>query len=167
MKQKLTTALDFFYPPFKKLMPIQTFRYGACGGGNTLFGLLIYYIGYHYIFAKQIFDFVFFAFKPHIAALFLSSIITFVIGFLLNRYVVFIDSYLLGRIQLFRYFLSFTFNLIINYGMLKLLVEIFHWNAMMSQVLTTCLVIVISYVTQRHFTFRVKKDGHPEFSELE
>jgi hypothetical protein len=25
---------------------------------------------------------------------------------------------------------------------------------------------VISYLTQRHFTFRVKKDGHAEFTDL-
>ena len=148
-------------------MPIQTYRYAACGGANTLLGLVIYFIGYHYIFVKKNFDFGFFAFKPHIAALFLSSFIVFTIGFILNRYVVFIDSYLKGRIQLFRYFLSFAFNLVFNYGMLKLLVEIFHWNAMLSQALTTVLVILISYLTQRHFTFRVKKDGYAEFSELE
>ena len=167
MKQKITAALDIFYPFFKSFMPIQTFRYAFCGGGNTLLGLLIYYIAYHYIFLRQVFDFGFFAFKPHIAALFLSSCLTFFIGFLLNRYVVFIDSYLQGRIQLFRYFLSFAFNLALNYGMLKLLVEIFQWKAMFSQVLTTCIVILVSYITQRHFTFRVKKDGHAEFSKLE
>jgi putative flippase GtrA len=167
MKQKITTLLDFFYPPFKKLMPIQTYRYAACGGGNTLLGLVVYYIGYHYIFVKQVFHFGPLAFEPHIAALFLSSTLIFIIGFLLNRYVVFIDSYLQGRIQLFRYFLSFSFNLIFNYAMLKLLVEVVHWNAMLSQILTTCLVIIISYLTQRHFTFKVKKDGHAEFSKLQ
>jgi putative flippase GtrA len=166
VKNSIISLIDSFYRPFKSFMPLQTFRYAACGGGNTLFGLLIYYIGYHYIFLKQDFDFGFFAFKPHIAALFLSSLIVFTVGFILNKYVVFIDSYLKGRIQLFRYFLSFAFNLVINYGMLKLLVEIFHWDAMLSQVLTTCLVITISYFTQRHFTFRVKKDGDAEFSGL-
>ncbi|MEP6713896.1 MAG: GtrA family protein [Ferruginibacter sp.] len=167
MKQKLTKALDLFYPPLKKIMPIQTFRYAACGGANTLLALVIYYIGYHFIFVRQNFSLGVFAFKPHIAALFLSSLITFIVGFLLNRYVVFVDSYLKGRIQLFRYFISFFSNLVINYGLLKLLVEAAHWNAMISQVLTTGVVIAISYFTQRHFTFRVKKDGHAEFSKLE
>jgi len=148
-------------------MPLQTFRYAACGGGNALFGLITYFIGYQYIFAQRVFDFGFFAFKPHIAALFLSSCITFMIGFVLNRYVVFTASNLRGRIQLFRYFLSFSFNLVINYGMLKLLVEILDWNPLLSQVLTIVLVIGISYFTQRHFTFRVKKDGMAELTDLE
>ncbi|MDB5203838.1 MAG: phenylalanine 4-monooxygenase [Ferruginibacter sp.] len=158
MRNTLTSLLDFFYPPFRKFMPLQTFRYAACGGGNALFGLFTYFIGYQYIFAQRVFDFGFFAFKPHIAALFLSSTLTFIIGFLLNKYVVFTSSYLRGHIQLFRYFLSFAFNLCINYLMLKLLVDMLHWNPLISQVLTTILVIAISYLTQRHFTFRVKKE---------
>jgi putative flippase GtrA len=167
MKHYITAIIDFFYPPFRKIMPLQTFRYAACGGGNALFGLFTYIIGYQYVFAQQVFDFGFFAFKPHIAALFLSSTITFIIGFVLNRYVVFTESYLRGRIQLFRYFLSFAFNLVVNYGMLKLLVELMHWNALVSQVITIALVISISYFTQRHFTFRIKKEGIPEFTDLE
>jgi putative flippase GtrA len=167
MKQLITNLIDFFYPPFRKIMPLQTFRYAACGGGNALFGLVTYFIGIEYIFVKKIFDIGFFAFKQHNAALFLSSTITFFIGFILNRFVVFTTSNLRGRIQLFRYFLSFSFNLIINYWMLSLLVETLHFDAMLSQVVTIALVIGISYFTQRHFTFRVKKDGLAEFTELE
>lgn len=147
-------------------MPLQTFRYAACGGGNALLGLMVYFIGYTYIFAGQVFDFGFYAFEPHIAALFLSSSMNFIVGFILNRYVVFTGSYLKGRIQLFRYFLSFSFNLIFNYGMLKLLVEVLQWDPLISQVITIGLVIAISYFTQRHFTFRVKNEGQTELSEL-
>ena len=157
MKQKLTSLLDFFYPPFQKLMPIQTFRYAACGGVNTLLGLLIYFVAYQYIFAQKNFNFGFFAFKPHIAALFLSFCFTFIVGFLLNKYVVFTGSNLKGRIQLFRYFLSFALNLVINYLLLKLFVEIFLWNALVSQLMTTSVIITISYISQKHFSFRVKK----------
>lgn len=156
MKQSLTSLLDLFYPPFRKWMPVQTFRYAACGGANTVLGLLIYYIGYQHLFVRQNVDFGFFAFKPHIAALFLSCFVSFVVGFLLNKYVVFTGSNLKGRIQLFRYFLSFSFNLVLNYLMLKLLVEILTWDALLSQLLTTALVITVSYLSQKHFSFKVK-----------
>ena len=79
----------------------------------------------------------------------------------------FTTSNLKGRIQLFRYFLSFAFNLFINYALLKFFVEILHIDAMLSQVMTTAIVIAISYFTQRHFSFRVTKDGSAEFTELE
>ncbi len=148
-------------------MPLQTFRYAACGGANALLGLITFYIGYRFIFAEQVVDLGFIAFEPHSAALITSSAITFFIGFILNRYVVFTTSNLRGRIQFFRYFLSFSFNLIINYFLLKLLVEKLFVDAMLGQVITIAVVIAISYFTQRHFTFRVKKDGAAQFTELE
>ena len=138
-------------------MPEQTFRYAVCGGGNTVLGLLIYFISYQYILKQENLDLGFFAFKPHIAALFISFCINFVVGFLLMKFVVFVDSNLKGRIQLLRYFLSFAFNLVLNYGLLKLFVEVLHMNALLSQLITTCIVVTISYLSQKHFTFKVKE----------
>jgi putative flippase GtrA len=140
-------------------MPEQTFRYAACGGANTVLGLAVYFIFYQYIFKGEVFDFGFFAFKPHIAALLVSFCINFIVGFLLMKYVVFVDSNLRGRIQLLRYFLSFAFNLVINYGLLKLFVEVWEMNALVSQLITTCIVILISYLSQKHFTFKVKPEN--------
>ncbi|MEI8054261.1 MAG: GtrA family protein [Bacteroidota bacterium] len=156
MKHNISNFIDIFYPPFRRIMPIETYRYAACGGINTLLGLFNYYISYHYIFNKVVFDLGFFAFKPHMAALFFSGIISFLLGFLLNKYVVFTGSNLKGRIQLFRYFLSFAFNLFFNYLMLKFLVEFMGQPAFFSQLITTVLVIAISYFSQKYFTFKVK-----------
>lgn len=157
MRQHLTSFIDVFYPPFKRLMPIQTFRYAACGGGNTLLGLAIYFVSFHFLFDKENFDLGFIVFKPHNAALFLSGFITFFVGFLLNKYVVFVTSNLRGRIQLFRYFIAFFVNLVINYFLLKLFVEVLHMDAFLSQLITTAIIITISYLTQKHFTFRETK----------
>ena len=66
-------------------MNLQTFRYAASGGGNTLLGLIVYYIGYKYIFAEKTFEFGFFAFKGHIAALALSFLVTFPVGFFTKK----------------------------------------------------------------------------------
>lgn len=136
-------------------MPIQTFRYAACGGTNALLGLVTFYIGFYHIFDEQHFDLGFLVLEPYSAALLVSSTISFLLGFWLNKYVVFTESYLRGRVQFFRYFLSFYSNLLINYGMLKVMVGALQWNAMVSQIITTAVVIAISYVTQRYFTFRI------------
>lgn len=138
-------------------MPLQTFRYAACGGANTLLGLAVYYVAFHYVFEKENFDAGVMVFTPYIAALFVSFVVTFTVGFLLNKYVVFIGSYLRGRIQLFRYFLSFFLNLIINYGLLKLLVEILQLKPFLAQLIATTVIITISYLTQKHFSFRETK----------
>ena len=116
------------------------------------------YVCYKYILKEQNFDLGFYAFKPHNAALFASFILNFIVGFTLMKFVVFVDSNLKGRIQLFRYFLSFVFNLTLNYCLLKLFVELLEWDAILSQFITTCIIVLISYLSQKHFTFKIKKE---------
>lgn len=164
MKRQLNSArdliiriIDFFYPPFKRLMDLQTFRYAACGGGNTLLGLIIYAIGYKYIFKEQNLHLGFYAFKPHVAALFLSFCINFAVGFILNKYVVFSDSMLAGRVQLFRYLAVFLFNLMLNYILLKILVERIDVYPILAQIITTCVIILFSYLMQKYYTFRTQE----------
>ena len=135
-------------------MPLQTFRYAACGGGNTLMGLTIYYICINYIFVKETADVGLIILKSHNAALGLSFFASFVVGFFLNKYVVFTSSIMRGRIQLFRYFLSFFLNLVVNYFLLKLFIEAWHWEPFAAQVITTVIIVTLSYLTQKHFTFK-------------
>lgn len=135
-------------------MNLQTFRYAASGGGNTLLGLLIYFFSYKYLLAEKEFHFGIYAFKGHSAALFFSFCITFPIGFFMSKYVVFSDSRMKGRVQLFRYFMICMFNLVLNYILLKIMVEQFHIYAVLAQVLTITVVIIFSYLAQRHFSFK-------------
>lgn len=146
--------IDFFYPPFRRLMNLQTFRYAASGGANTLLGFFIYFISYEYIFKGKVFHFDFYALKAHSAALFTSFCITFPIGFFMSKYVVFSDSRMKGRIQLFRYLMICLFNLALNFILLKILVEKAHIYPVLAQVLTTTIVILFSYLAQRHFSFK-------------
>ena len=166
MRSAISKFISFFYPPFRRLMPLQTFKYAACGAANSAIGFSVYVLCYYWVFKGRVFDFDFYAFEPHVAALILSSFVSFCLGFILNRYIVFTGSYLRGRIQLMRYLLSFIVNLFINYFLLKLFIEHWHFDPIVSQVITIILVIIMSYFTQRHFTFRIRKDGHGEFTEL-
>jgi putative flippase GtrA len=156
---QITAIIDFFYQPFKKWLPLQTFRYASCGGANTVLGFLLYTISYKFIFRQQVFNLGVYAFKPHIAALIFSFLINFPVGFMLMKYVVFIDSTIRGRIQLFRYFFVFLSNLVLNYFLLKVLVEYAGMNAILAQVISTAVVITISYLLQRHYTFKVEDTG--------
>lgn len=157
MRKLLIGIIDAFYPPFRKLMPLQTFRYAACGGGNTVVGLLVFAIMFRYVLKEQILDLGFYAFEAYSVALFVSFCVNLPLGFVLNKYVVFSESNIKGRIQLFRYFVFFVFCLFLNYILLKFFVEILDWNAILSQILTTAIVITISYLSQKHFTFKVER----------
>ncbi len=155
-KNVIISFIDFFYPPFRKLMPEQTFRYAACGGANTILGLALFKILLVYVFNLENVELGFYTLKPHNAALFISFCVNFIVGFVLMKYVVFVDSNLKGRIQLFRYGLSFLFNLTLNYFILKVFVEVFGWWPFLSQCITTAIIITISYLSQKHFSFKIK-----------
>ena len=146
-------------------MPIQTFRYAVSGAGNTFLGLLCFYITFKFILRGQYLDIGFYAFEPHTAALIVSFVVTFVVGFFLMKYVVFDDSKIRGRIQLFRYLMVCLFNLVLNYVLLKIAVEIWHIYPVFAQIGTTIVVIIFSYLAQRHFTF--KKATEPGYLETE
>jgi putative flippase GtrA len=135
-------------------MNLQTFRYAACGGTNALLGLLIYSVTYKYILNEETLHFGFYAFKAHVAALFVSSSIGVVIGFFLMKYVVFNDSFLKGRVQLFRYLMLWLFCLLLNYILLKVFVERLHIYPILAQILTMIIVVLFSYLSQKHYTFK-------------
>lgn len=156
----ISKIIDFFYPPFSRYFTKQQFRYAACGGGNTAFSLLLYPILYNFILKKEILYLGFIAISPHIAALCISFCITFPTGFLLNRYVVFQGSYLRKRTQAFRYFLVAMCCLLFNYVFLKLFVELWGWYPTPSQYLTTVIITVFSYLSQKHFSFKTQKIGN-------
>lgn len=137
-------------------MPLQTFRYASCGGANTLLGFLIYTISFKYVFRERVVDLGFYAFKPHIASLIASFLINFPVGFMLMKFVVFIDSNIRGRVQLFRYFFVFVSNLFLNYILLKVLVEYLYVYAIIAQIIATAVVIATSYLLQKHYSFKVK-----------
>ncbi|KHJ39682.1 GtrA-like protein [Pedobacter glucosidilyticus] len=157
VKETILKTVDFFYPIFRKFMPLQTYRYAACGGSNTALNILIYFISYNFVLKKQIVHLPFIAISPHIAAFLIAFFITMPIGFYLNMFVVFKGSYLRRRIQFIRYFMVVMACVVLNYLFLKLFVEQFGWYPTPSAILTTVIIIGFSYLSQRYFSFRVRK----------
>lgn len=156
MRKKITDFIDYFYPLFRKIMPLQTFRYAVCGCTNMLVDLLLFYISFNFIFHQQILDLGFVVIKPYNAALILSFCVTFPIGFLLSKYIVFNGSYLRGRIQLVRYMLIVAINLVLNYVIINILVQYFHFYPTMGKLFAIVFIVTFSYLSQKHFTFKTK-----------
>ena len=156
-KKLILSFIDFFYPPFRKIMKPQIFRYAVCGSSNVLLSFASFTILFQYIIKAKVIDLGFYSIESYNVALFVSSMFSFIYGFLLLKYIVFDESNLKGRVQLFRYFLSYISNLCINYILLKVLVRYFGLYPVLAQVIVTVIIIILSYLTQRYFTFRVKK----------
>ena len=156
MRQRIFNIIDFFYPPFKKLIPLQTFRYAVCGGSNLLLDIFIFYVSFHYILQKRVLHLGFIALEPYNAALVIAFSITFPIGFLLNKYIVFNGSQLRTYVQLLRYVMIVIVNLFLNYAFLNILIQYMHFYPTIAKVIATVFIVIFSYLSQKHFTFRTK-----------
>lgn len=159
VKKTIFRVLDIFYPLFRRFMPLQTYHYAACGGANTVLTLFLYFVAYNYIFDKQVVHLGSMAFKPHIAALFFSFLFSLPVGFYLSMYVTFQGSQLKRRTQFFRYFVVIVGCMIIDFIGLKFFVEVLGWWPLPSKILTTCIVIVFNYFSQRHFSFKTSRSS--------
>lgn len=157
MKKKIIFFIGFFYPPFRKIIPLQTFRYAVCGGGNMVLDIFLFYVSFHFILNKQILHLGFIALKPYNAALGMAFCITFPLGFLLNKYIVFDSSYLRSDVQLFRYGLIVAINLFLNYAIINSLVQYLHFFPTIAKIIATVIIVIFSFLSQKHFTFRVKR----------
>ena len=161
LAQIITRIIDFFYRPFEKRMSRQLFRYAACGGGNLVLDWVLYFLVYNFVVGHELVYFQFPIFNlqlcltPHIAALCIVFPITLLTGFWLQKYVTFTASRLNSWRQLGRYTLIVAVNLAINYYGLKLCVETIGWYPTPSKILITLLTVVISYLGQKYYTFRV------------
>ncbi len=154
IRDLIIRIIDWFYFPFLHFIPREVFRYAVTGGLNTALDLTLYFIFYRYILDMQIVDLGFIAISAYIAAFLMVFPITFLTGFILAKYVTFNASELKGRIQLFRYGLTVFGAIILNYVFLKIFVEYFGWYATFSKGVTTVIVVIYSYISQRYFSFK-------------
>ena len=158
MHKKITDFIDFFYPPFKKIMPIQTFRYAVCGSSNMVLDLILFYVSFNFIFKQNVVNLGFVSLKAYNAALALSFCVTFPTGFLLSKYIVFHGSYLKGRIQLFRYMVIVAINLFLNYIIINTLVQYLNFFPTIAKMFAIIIIVSFSYLSQKYFTFKTNEE---------
>jgi putative flippase GtrA len=150
--------IDFFYPPFRKTMTIQFFRYGVSGVANLLFDWVLYFFIYNYVMRHRLLDLGLVVLSPHIASLAFKIPIIVLSGFMLQKYVTFFESDLAWRVQFRRYSIVFVINLFINYLGLKILVDGMGFWATPSNIATSTVTVFVSYFSQKLYTF--KENGH-------
>lgn len=160
MRKFVLKIIDFFYPPFSRWLSPHTFRYLASGASTAGTGVVVYYIVYNWVLNQEDvalnLPFLPGLITAPIAALAIESLITFFVGFMLNKYLIFTQSNLKGRIQLFRYGSVVATNILLNYALLKLLVEAFNFYPTLAKLFITIVLAVFSYFSQKHFSFKVR-----------
>jgi len=158
MGQLIRRFLDLFHPLFARFFDKQTYYYAACGGVNLVSSWLFFFLFYQYLFEKRIFNFDINGEIYVVSAYTLSSILCFVIafllGFLMNKFVVFTDSQLIGRVQLFRYAVSSWLSWLCSYLILKTLIEGLQFYPSIANVVASVITVFISYLLQRKYSFK-------------
>src|ERR1700742_3333261 len=92
LKKRIIAFIDFFYPPFSRIMPVQTFRYAACGGTTTLLDIVMYWFSYNFILHKTNVHFGPLTVSSYVASVIIAFCVSFPTGFFLNRNIVFQGS---------------------------------------------------------------------------
>lgn len=158
VRRSILAFIDTFYPLVKSFMPLTTYRYAACGAFNTVFAIALYFIGNKFIFKGQNVDLGFMVMDGAVAPDYLFAIwIAFPVAFYLGKYVVFQESNLRRRVQVFRFLLVTIGNMVINYVGLKIFTRVFDPYYTVGKIATSVVVIIYSYIAQRNFSFKTVK----------
>jgi putative flippase GtrA len=149
--------IDFFHRPVARWIPTTTFRYLACGGTNTVLSIVMEYVSINYILHRQPTQiYGGFQIAPEVGAWMIAFAISFPAGFVLSRHIVFPESNLHGRVQLFRYALMTVTFLLLTYILIKLFAfALPGLNPTVSYTFICVFTAVLSYISQRKFTFKI------------
>lgn len=118
----------------------EKLRFLLVGGWNTLFSIILFGVVLHLIGDYKI-------------TLLLNHIISVFHSFVNLRFFVFrskghfLHEYIRVNIVYFVYF-------VLNFCMLFACVEIFKFHALISQIIITCILVIVSYLANKHFTFK-------------
>jgi putative flippase GtrA len=149
--------IDFSHRIFFAFIPHQTYRYLFCGGFNTLLNIFLYSFAYNVTLHGQ--DLPLFgnvAITARVAAWIIAFSVSFPLGFIMSRHIVFPESNLHGRVQLFRYALVTITFILMNYFLIKFFAAFFPrlWPTV-SYTFINVFIAILSYISQRRFTFKI------------
>lgn len=142
----------------KTLLRNKVVRYFFSAGTATVVDVSVYFTTYNYILRKTDIPFV----GPFVlTAPMLSLVISYSCGlftnFFITRAMVFTESNLRGRKQLFRFIQVALLVLFMNYLFMKFLVQVLEWYPTISRVVSALSIGVMSYLFHKHYSFKGKK----------
>lgn len=158
MKKLVTEIIDFIHrhlPPFFRFIPLQTFRYGAVGGVNMVYGIVQYWVIYNFILHQHDINLLnIVVVSAPVMAFLMNFVITFFTGFYLVKHIAFEESQVKSHVQMIRYGMVVVMNLGINYGGIKLFVEVCNFYPTISNALIQIITVNVSFLINKYFTFK-------------
>ncbi|MFZ9942922.1 MAG: GtrA family protein [Bacteroidia bacterium] len=142
----------------QSLLANKVVRYFFSAGTATVVDVGVYFTTYNYVLRKTDIPFI----GPLVlTAPMLSLVISYSCGlftnFFITRALVFSESELRGRQQLFRFIQVALGVLFMNYLFMKFLVQVLEWYPTVSRIISALSIGVMSYLFHKHYSFKGKK----------
>ena len=158
---KIWSVLHFFHKPFSKLLSQQQFRYLACGSFIALLDIAMFVCLNDFILHQSPVLIAGYKIESYYFAAWALWPIGFLFGFMSSKYVVFPGSHLPHGTQLFRYLMLVILCFFLTNVLLNFFIGQCHFYPLISKTSTTIIVALVSYLLQRFFTFKKKKEIFP------
>ncbi len=142
----------------KSLLNNKVVRYFFSAGTATVVDVSVYFTTFHYVLRKTDIPLI----GPVVlTAPMLSLVVSYSCGlitnFVITRWLVFSESELRKRDQLFRFAQVALLVLFLNYLFMKVLVQGLEWYPTISRVISALSIGVLSYLFHKHYSFKTKK----------
>jgi putative flippase GtrA len=140
-----------------RLFNSKAVRYLFTAGTATIVDVSIYFLAYNYLFHKanlELFNIIIGAPSLALAVSFSCGLIT---NFTLTKVFVFNGSNLKSSSQFGRYALVAILVFISNYYLMNFLIKVLGWYPTLSRGFSAISIGVLSFMTHKTFTFRIKE----------
>jgi len=150
-KNLLHQLLKFGYTFIRKLLPYQVYTYLAVGALNTLLNIALFISCYQILLSTSI---------AVEASTIIALVVTIFTGYWLQKNFVFTDASNAdkeNRKQIARYAIVALQGQLSAYALTKSMIVFLQLNASIAYVITTFIMLTLTYFLQKYFTFKKEK----------
>lgn len=142
------------------LLQSKIFRYFISAGVATTVDVLVYFLAFNYLYAKQDIDLIgVYTVSAATASLMLSYTIGLLTNFTITKFLVFRESELETHKQLFRYVLVALLVLVANYFLMRVLIRQLEWYPTLARAFSALIIGVMSFLIHKSFSFKSGKSS--------
>lgn len=158
----IRSLLAIGYPLARPFLSFQLYAYLAVGAANTLLNIGLFAVLYQVVIPQASFTVGGFSVASYTIALVIAFMVTVPTGYWLAKSFAFnqgnVPTESDGR-KLGKYMLVVLQGLISDYLLMKALIVFLSVQPTAAKLISTAVVLVMNYLLQKYFTFRVKRVG--------
>ncbi len=162
IKNIILWGLNLFYPIFRRVFSFQVYAYLSVGTANTFFNIslfILFYFLFNNVFQFSLFEFAIKTFSVELATIF-SFLISVPTGFWLNKNFAFTEASNEKKEKLkqfSKYSLVALQGQFTDYLLTKGMIIFLNINANVAYLISTVIMLLLTYFLQKYFTFKTKK----------